>query len=214
VNTSTPRRCPDPARCGFQEHPGALRPQRRVLRALPRPVDGPTRAPSSARPRRRWPTRRRAKIDLSLGKCELRPGQKTPRRRLRLGRDGAPRPRSLQGQRHRPDAQQKTSSNTTANSPRIDRASSSGSRGGKRSRCRSDRIVSIGAFEHFGRDKYPRLLRQGAFRCCPVTPGEGRDAAAHDQRWASRASRSRSCASCISCRRRSFPAATSPRRSG
>jgi cyclopropane-fatty-acyl-phospholipid synthase len=112
-----------------------------------------------------------AKIDLSLGKCELRPGM----RLLDIGCGwGACATRA-----HEHYGANVTGLTLSRNQYQfnVDRA---GGKSGLEYRLEGwetfempvDRIVSVGAFEHFGRDKYPAFFAK-ARSLLPVTPGEG-----------------------------------------
>ena len=111
-----------------------------------------------------------AKIDLSLGKLGLQPGMTLLDIGCGWGATMQPRHRELRRQRHRPDAEPEPAG------PR--RASCSPSRTA-RARKRVllqgweqfdepvDRIVSIGAFEHFGRDRYDDFFKM-AYQALPA----------------------------------------------
>ena len=113
----------------------------------------------------------RAKIDLSLGKCELRPGM----RLLDVGCGWgatALRAREHYGvnvigltlSRNQYDHDRELAAGKAGIEFRLE--------GWETFELPVDRIVSIGAFEHFGRDKYPAFFAK-ARSLLPVTPGEG-----------------------------------------
>ena len=111
-----------------------------------------------------------AKIDLSLGKLGLAAGHDAARRRLRLGRHHEPRHRALRRQRRRPDAQPQpagarpSSCFAESDSPRTKRVLL---QGWEQFDEPVDRIVSIGAFEHFGRDRYDDFFKM-AYTALPA----------------------------------------------
>ena len=113
----------------------------------------------------------RAKIDLSLGKCELKPGM----RLLDVGCGwGATALRAhdhygvnvvgLTLSRNQFDHDRKLAAGKSGVEFRLE--------GWETFAEPVDRIVSIGAFEHFGRDKYPAFFAK-ARSLLPETPGEG-----------------------------------------
>ena len=113
----------------------------------------------------------RAKIDLSLGKCELKPDM----RLLDVGCGwGATALRA-----HEHYGAKVVGLTLSRNQFEHDRRIAAG-REGIEFRLEGwetyempvDRIVSIGAFEHFGRDKYPAFFAK-ARSLLPATPGEG-----------------------------------------
>ena len=148
--------------------PGTLRPVRRLLRAVPRPDadlqlrvlrarrhDAGGSAAGQGRPGARQ-ARPRARNDAA-------------RRRLRLGLDDDAGDREVRRQRHRPDAveepgrarRDRSSRSRTAPAP-----SGSCCKGWEEFDEPVDRIVSIGAFEHFGFDRYDDFFKM-AYNAMP-----------------------------------------------
>jgi cyclopropane-fatty-acyl-phospholipid synthase len=113
----------------------------------------------------------RAKIDLSLGKCELRPGMKLldvgcgwGATALRAHDHYGASVTGLTLSRNQFEHDRKLAADKPGIEFRLE--------GWETFEMPVDRIVSIGAFEHFGRDKYAAFFAK-ARSLLPVTPGEG-----------------------------------------
>ena len=134
-----------------------------------------------------------AKIDLSLGKLDLQARHDAARRRLRLGRDDDARAArsydvNVVGLTLSKNQQAYVEQLfAESDSPRTKRVLLEG---WEQFHEPVDRIVSIGAFEHFGADRYDDFFK----RAYHGAAGRRRDAAAHDR--ASRATRSSRRAIC------------------
>ena len=116
------------------------------------------------------------------GQAQPRARDDAARRRLRLGRRHAAGAREVRRQRHRADPQRASAGVRESPSSRRFRppaTSRFGCRAGRSSTSKVDRIVSIGAFEHFGHRPVRRVLRHGLrLRCrrtgrCCCTPSPG-----------------------------------------
>ena len=110
-----------------------------------------------------------AKIDLSLGKLGLQPGMTLLDVGLRLGRHHQPRPRALRRQRRRPDPQPQPAG-ARPRAPRQQESTRNKRvllQGWEQFDEPVDRIVSIGAFEHFGRDRYDDFFKM-AYTALPA----------------------------------------------
>ena len=103
-----------------------------------------------------------AKIDLALGKLGLEPGMTLLDVGLRLGFDDDARDREIRRQRHRPDPEREPKGacrkgfREVRQSPRSKRVLL---QGWEQFDEPVDRIVSIGAFEHFGFDRYDDFFK-------------------------------------------------------
>jgi cyclopropane-fatty-acyl-phospholipid synthase len=105
-----------------------------------------------------------AKIDLALGKLGLEPGMN-----VRLGRDHEAGGRDLRCQRRWPDAEPQSGRTRRAAARRPTRRAERARvelRGWEEFDEPVDRIVSIGAFEHFGHDRYDDFFAM-AYRVLP-----------------------------------------------
>ncbi len=102
-----------------------------------------------------------AKIDLALGKLESRARNDAAGHRLRLGRDRAARHREVRRQRCGPDAVQEPGEHVQKMFDEMDTPRSRRVllEGWEKFQEPVDRIVSIGAFEHFGRQRYERFFK-------------------------------------------------------
>ena len=89
-------------------------------------------------------------------------GDDAARRRLRLGLDDDAGDRALRRQRHRPDAERRTRPPTSSRCSRSRTARAPSAwccKGWEQFDEPVDRIVSIGAFEHFGFDRYDDFFK-------------------------------------------------------
>ena len=145
----------------FRRRAGALRPVRRLLPAVPGPdADLQLRVLRA----RRHDAGRGAARQGRPGAGQAGPAARddAARRRLRLGLDDDAGDREVRRQRHRPDASRRTRrptsrrSSTQSDSPRTKRVLL---QGWEQFDEPVDRIVSIGAFEHFGFDRYDDFFK-------------------------------------------------------
>ena len=129
---------------------------------------GPIPAPSSRRRTRRWKKPQRAKIDLSLSKCELAPGHRLldigcgwGATALRAADKYGVKVTGLTLSRNQHAYDQRLAGGRPGVEFRLE--------GWETYSDKVDRIVSIGAFEHFARARYEAFFA----RCRSLLPADG-----------------------------------------
>ena len=110
-----------------------------------------------------------ANIELALGKCDLRQAA-AARHRLRLGIDHPTGNRSSWNSRHRTDSERTTIRNGSQRLADLGERAEIRLQGWEEFDEPVDRIVSIGAFEHFREERYAAFFS----KCHRLLPADGR----------------------------------------